>query len=569
MHILQVISVFLWRICSSLTKINSMKIRVYIWAFLASLVVILSCEKDDDENTKNRFAIDKSKTYIDDEYENKLKDSVWYYYKYLSLWEPVIEPATARLNEMDSTYFLKKNYTKYFQSANDVIGYLMYLTKASVVGKSVPSNVGSGNNYNFYSDVLYTHNKDESKAYDWYSFLDRGGFVSGAIQKGLVSGLGMEVVYIDKSNDNNADLFIRFVEKNSAAYIAGLRRGFQILKLNDDSRIDYNTQKAGNFNTLNNYLNSSRVTVEYKTPAGEIHSVEVIYKSNNYADAVFVDTVLTTGGKNVGYLGLSSFLSRDAWVITSEGYQRFDNRINNAFAAFTAQGISEFVMDLRYNGGGSVLTAEYLSDLLVPSSASSQLMYNYKINTILKEFGWDEPGEEFGPVYFTKQGSLNLDRVYFLVTEETASASELLINILSPYMDVYMIGTYHSENGKTVANNTYGKPVGFFPIDVVTASNQLYVASFQMFNKDGYGDYFDGLKPKHHVWEFQSFLDFGNTEETMLATALEHIRTGVFKTTQPRSVQGKYNLESKISREGFGPRKIQGMYKFPSKKVQF
>ncbi len=155
------------------------------------------------------------------------------------------------------------------------------------------------------------------------------------------------------------------------------------------------------------------------------------------------------------------------------------------------------------------------------------------------------------------------------MSEETASASELLINILSPVMDVYVIGTYREENGAAVAKNTYGKPVGFFPIEIVSASNELYVTSFQMYNKNGYGDYFDGLKPNHHVWEYQSFYDFGNAQETMLATALEHIRTGVFRATQPRSVQGKMDIERKISREGFGPRKIQGMYKFPTKKIHF
>lgn len=547
-----------------------MNIRAYIWAILATACVLLSCEKDDDEkDSSKRFAIDKSKTYVDDDYENRLKDSVWYYYKYLSLWESVIEPATAKLNDMDSTDFLKKNYTQYFNSANDVLGYLMYRTKASVVGNSVPSNAGSGNSFFFYQDVIYNHGKGESKAYDWYSFLDRGGFVSGAIQNGFVSGLGMDVAYVEKTSSGNADLFVRFVEKNSAAYLSGLRRGCQILKLNGDSKIDYNSQKANNFNTLNNYLNSSRLTVEYKTPAGVINSVEIIYRSNHYADAVFVDTVLQAGTRKVGYIGMSSFLSNDAWVVTDGGFQRFDARLNGVFENLQTQGVNDLVVDLRYNGGGSVLTTEYLADWLVPASASSQLMYTYKINAILKQFGWDEAGEEFGPVYFSKKGSLNLSRIYFLVSEETASASELLINILTPMMDVYVIGTYREENGAAVPKNTYGKPVGFFPIEIVSASNELYVTSFQMYNKNGYGDYFDGLKPNHHVWEYQSFFDFGNVEETMLATALEHIRTGVFRTTQPRSVQGKMNIERKISREGFGPRKIQGMYKFPTKKIHF
>jgi carboxyl-terminal processing protease len=196
-------------------------------------------------------------------------------------------------------------------------------------------------------------------------------------------------------------------------------------------------------------------------------------------------------------------------------------------------------------------------------------MYTCKINAILKELGWDKPGDEFAPVYFSKKGSLNLSRIYFIVTDETASASELLINTLSPYMQVYMVGNYHSDGKTNTANNTYGKPVGFFPVEIVSSSNELYVTSFQMFNKNGVGDYFNGLKPNSHVWEYDSFLDFGNQDETMLAAALAHIKTGIFKSTQPRSVSEKTNFERKFSQEGASPRKIQGMYKFRTKKIHF
>lgn len=549
-----------------------MKINTYILWFCAFAgVFFASCERDDDEKkTKDLFEIDKTRVYEDDSYENRLKDSVWYYYKYLSLWETAISPSISEIGKMDTTNYLKDNYTKYFQTASDVLGYLMYRTKASVIGESVKGNAGSGNAYSFYKDIIYDHKHGESKAYDWYSFLDRSGFITGSVQQGYISGYGMDLMYLQSGvNSSNADLFIRFVERNSAAYSAGLRRGDRIISLDGDTKIDYQSQNAENFNSLNNYLSKSTLTVEFRTSKGEIKTAQMQYKSNSFADPVFIDTVLQAGNKNVAYVGLSSFVSTDAWINDKGQGKTLQTRLREVFDKFSTQGVTDLVFDLRYNGGGSVLTAEYLADVLVPSSASGSLMYTYKINAILRQLEWDAEGEDFGPVKFSKKTSLNLNTIYFLVSPETASASELLINTLTPYMKVYMIGTYRVENNANIATNTYGKPVGFFPIDIVSANNQLYVTSFQMFNKDGYGDYFDGLKPNSHVWEFDSFKDFGQQDESMLASALEHINTGVFKSTKSRSVTGKTNFEKKIGREGFGRKRIQGMYKFPTKKIRY
>src|SRR5690606_34550683 len=295
---------------------------------------------------------------------------VWYYYKYLSLWESGLSPITSDIGKMDSTNYLKDNYTKYFQSASDVLGYLMYLTKANVIGKSVKSNAGSGNSYMYYKDIIYDHLKGESKAYDWYSFLDRGGFITGAVQEGYISGFGMDLMYLQKASTENADLFIRFIEKNSAAYNAGLRRGQQIISLNGDTKIDYNSQKSSNFNTLNNYLNTSNLEVKYKTPDGVIKTVNIAYRNNSFVDAVYIDTILNVGNTKVAYVGLSSFLSTDAWVNDKGVGKSFQTRLREVFEKFTAQNVSEMIVDLRYNGGGSVLTAEYLSDVMAPTSAS-------------------------------------------------------------------------------------------------------------------------------------------------------------------------------------------------------
>src|SRR5690606_33651600 len=97
---------------------------------------------------------------------------------------------------------------------------------------------------------------------------------------------------------------------------------------------------------------------------------------------------------------------------------------NAIFDDFESKGVNELIVDLRYNGGGAVVTAEYLADRIAPAAADKQLMYHYEVNNLLKSWGWLEEGEGFEPVYFAKKGNLNLPRVYFLVTRSTASASE-------------------------------------------------------------------------------------------------------------------------------------------------
>src|SRR3546814_18965955 len=111
-------------------------------------------------------------------------------------------------------------------------------------------------------------------------------------------------------------------------------------------------------------------------------------------------------------------------------------------------------------------------------------MYSYDFNKGMKDDGWEEV---FTPVNFEKTNNLQLTKIYFLVTEGTASASELLINNLSPFVDVKLIGEDH----------TYGKPVGFFPITFL--NTDLYAVSFKTTNNVGNRDFFKGLEVDQDV----------------------------------------------------------------------
>lgn len=130
--------------------------------------------------------------------------------------------------------------------------------------------------------------------------------------------------------------------------------------------------------------------------------------------------------------------------------------------------------------------------------------------------GWDL--FLFYPSYYDKVNALELDRIYFLVTGGSASASELLINNLSPYVDVKLVGD----------SRTYGKPVGYFGWDVMGVD--LYAVSFQTFNADHEGDYFDGLPVDKLVRDDLS-RDFGDPLEWMTAEALYHAEHGTFSAS--------------------------------------
>lgn len=511
------------------------------------ILFFTSCKKNGSEpTTVDPEPIDTTKVYLSNVYESKLRDSIWYYYKVLSLWQEVIPP-TENISKIDELGYIRENYAKFFATGDNVLDHLKALTKSELPNRVPKSN------------------------YDWYSFLDRGAVISSEIQQTITSGLGMSVFYLQtNSTSNNADLYIRIIEKNSSAYDAGLQRGDQIISINEDTNLDYNYQKSKKFSPLTGYLNANSITIKVRKTTGILVEKTILYKQFS-SDPILVNQVINIDSRKIGYFLLNSFAS-----IKNRGtYTNFYTKLENLFSNFEQEGITELIIDLRTNGGGDVETAQYLADRIAPASESGKRMYSYKINKLLEGWGWLNQGEEFAPINFNKRGSLALNRVYFLVSPGTASASELLINSLTavPSFNTYLIGTYSiNDKNETIADKTYGKPVGFFGLPVLNDNIELYVTSFQMYNRDGKGDYFDGLTPTANVWEFKNFHDFGNESETMLATALNHIKTGSFSDLTLRASlnnqsykpfsKADINLDNKSNKGDFG------MYKFKDQKLK-
>ncbi|HMR19540.1 MAG TPA: S41 family peptidase, partial [Sphingobacterium sp.] len=286
---------------------------------------------------------------------------------------------------------------------------------------------------------------------------------------------------------------------------------------NGRANLDYNTQKTQDFKEVNDALNGNSMSIVWRIPSGAEFSASMNSTSYSY-DPILSDKVLTAGGNKVGYLAFSSFVNiTDRQGLPTDMYNRFEAIFNN----FQTEGIRSLIVDLRYNGGGAVNTAEYLVNKIAPASAHGKQMYYYKLNTLLtRDWKWTQADSAFAPVAITKLGTLDLDKVYFLVSRNTASASELLINTLKPYLNIQTIGP----------ERTYGKPVGYFPVEIgLREEEEVYVTSFQMFNAQGYGDYFNGLDLSKQAYE-DYFKDFGDPEEALLAHALYHLSNGKYST---------------------------------------
>ena len=182
------------------------------------------------------------------------------------------------------------------------------------------------------------------------------------------------------------------------------------------------------------------------------------------------------------------------------------------------------IVDLRYNGGGSVATAEYLDSLLAPASVKGKVMYNMLYNDKLTAVANQQPGFLDQQVLFNGGGSLNLKNVFFIGSNNTASASELTLNNLKPYMTVKLVG-----------DTTYGKPVGFFSFTISDFPNggpekdlaDLYAINFEMRNAKGDGEYYTGLVPDALADDYVG-VPWGGASDANLITIFNYISTGTF-----------------------------------------
>jgi carboxyl-terminal processing protease len=330
--------------------------------------------------------------------------------------------------------------------------------------------------------------------------------------QGISKEAGYEFTLARESNDNeNVLAFITYIKKNTPAAEKNLKRGDIIAEINGQKLTLTNYQSLiGKINephsiTYFRYNNSSK-TYD-KQAALDLNVIEVSENPN------FLDTVYTIDNQKIGYVVYHFF----APGITGQPTV-YDDQMDNVFAKFKAEGIQHLIVDFRYNGGGSESSAINLASLIAPGVTSSNIFSKTRYNRFIMSF---EQYQNVTRSFKTKAQNLGAtlknNRVYILTTRRTASASELIINGLKPYMDVYLVGDL-----------TVGKNVGSIAIeDKENPENKygLLPIVVKIFNKDDKSDYDNGFKPDIQANEISQpfFYPLGDTNDLLLKLAINHI----------------------------------------------
>jgi carboxyl-terminal processing protease len=267
--------------------------------------------------------------------------------------------------------------------------------------------------------------------------------------QGINVSNGMEFGLVQyKNGSNNVFGYVRYVIANSDAATKAISRGMIFTSING-SQLTLDNYDALLFSDATNY---SVGFADYNegNPITNNNSIS-LSKVELQENPVAITKVFTEGSKKIGY------------VLYNQFARNYDGQLNAAFASLKSENITELIIDLRYNGGGSVSTATYLGSMVTGQfngQLYSQEVWNDKIKKAYSADGFlnnftnkIRNTDDNGAVILQESiNSLNLNKVYFITSYSTASASELVINALSSYIDVALVGK--TTRGKQVGSIT-------------------------------------------------------------------------------------------------------------------
>ncbi|MDG1272046.1 MAG: S41 family peptidase [Flavobacteriaceae bacterium] len=441
-----------------------------VWS-LCLLLVFLACSKDDQDDT-NINLVDKSDSETSLNLE--LSDFIWkglnqYYY-----WQKDVP-------KLDDALTLDRN--EYAQFIKD---------------NPEPEA--------FFESLLFSGDR-----FSW--IVDDYLELQNSFQ-GIVASNGMEFsLFRIEEGSNDLIGWVKFIHKGSDAEEKEVERG------------DLFTQVNGQQITVDNYrdlLFSDLLTytislADYNNGQYNLNgeNIELVKEENFQKDPIVAQSVIVAEDTRIGYLMYNQFASS------------FDEQLNEVFASFRNEAIDELVLDLRYNRGGSIRSCTYLASLITGQFSNeifAQEIWNDKLMDYFRQ-----NDEERLYNRFTNQisggnalNSLQLNRVYILTTDESASASELLINGLKPYIQVVQIG--ETTVGKNVGSITV---YDYIDNEGTKNPNHLYAMQpivLAIANSEGFADYSQGLSPDITLSEDRKNAGvLGDENETLFAAAIREI----------------------------------------------
>lgn len=341
------------------------------------------------------------------------------------------------------------------------------------------------------------------------------------------NGVDYGLVY---KNGSSTNIFgwVKYVLPNSNASDKDIKRGDIFYAVNG---IPLTTSNYNSLLQTDNYtLNLADYNNGMITPNGK--SV-TLTKTDFSENPVLINQSYTINNHKIGYLVYNGF------------YGNYDETLNNAFGQFAADGITDLVLDLRYNSGGLITSATRLASMIT-GQFEGQLFAKQQWNSKAENY-FNKTNPEVLINRFTNLlqngttiNSLHLNKVYILTSSGTASASELVINGLKPYINVIQIGDV--TIGKNVGSITIYDSPTFGPNNRNTSHKYaMQPLVLKTVNKNGFGDYQDGLIPTIQLREnLGNLSQLGNTDEPLLNTAITQITgTGKKTNTNPSSIHFK------------------------------
>ena len=356
--------------------------------------------------------------------------------------------------------------------------------------------------------------------------------------KGIDASNGVEFILFPSGTGNGVVGVVSHILENSDAFSKDIKRGDIFMGVNGELLSFSNYYGLLYGDQISYTLNmANKIGSGFSLNGKNIH---LIKEDNFQTNPIQVNKVIQMGGKKIAYLMYTQF---------SQG---FDKELNSVFSEFKSEGVDELILDLRYNRGGLTKTALYLSGMITGQFTGeifSQKIWNKKVTDYyesidstdwMKDLFVSEMDDK------TVINSLNLNRVYIITSSNSASASEMLINGLSPFINVIQLG-----------EATYGKNVGGLAVvyDYIDNTNRTinpdhsYAISpitFRVANSEGFSDYANGLKPSDGFELTEDGLNMGvlgDSNEPLLALALNDI---IGNSARLPIITPKYPIENII-----------------------
>jgi C-terminal processing protease CtpA/Prc len=368
----------------------------------------------------------------------------------------------------------------------------VYLWYNSIVNVSAASYATP---IDYFNALLY-------RALDRFSFAESQAVIDAFFKSGQVVGYGATFV---RATDGT--LRVAYSEPGSPATLARIDRGTRIVNINGTPEGDLSRTNRTAF-----------LTALFPAKSGDSNTFDVVDLGASSTRSVTLSAIAVVGtpvlmnqvltlpsGKKVGYMVFNDHTANAEAPLAS------------AMAQFAAANIDDLVLDLRYNGGGYLYIASEVGYMIGGAPTKNQVFEQLRFNDKHPE-KTNDPANRV--LFFDTDTNnvalpaLGLKRVFVLTGPGTCSASESIINSLSPFVNVITIG-----------GTTCGKPYGF--IQTNNCGTAYFAIQFDGVNSAGKGGYLNGFSPAPACVAADDLAHpFGDSNERLLATALTYQSTG-------------------------------------------